>query len=215
MELPLLNGHNINNVNLKIGVSMSSFYSPSELLAVGFRTVGTNVKISKKASFYHVERIDIGNNVRIDDFCAVSACAEGFVKIGNYVHIAAFCFIEAPAGVTFEDFSGLAARCTIYGGSDDYSGLYLTNPCTPLKYRKCTSKHVLLKKHAVVGTGTSIMFGVTIGLGSAVGSMALVSRDIPDGKIAVGVPARPVKDREKNIFELEKELILELNGNNI
>jgi len=193
---------------------MSSFFSQSELLAVGFRTVGTNVKISKKSSFYNVERIDIGDNVRIDDFCAISACAEGYVKIGSFVHIAAFCFIEAPAGVTFEDFSGLAARCTIYGGSDDYSGEYLTNPCVPLEYRLCSSKPVLLKKHAVVGTGTTIMLGVTIGLGSAVGSMALVSKNIPDGRIAVGIPARPVKDRKINLLELEKKLILELNRNN-
>ena len=182
---------------------MSSFYSREELLEIGFKSVGDNVNISKKSSFYHVERIEIGNNVRIDDFCAISACSDGFVKIGNRVHIAAYCFIEAPAGVTFEDFSGLAARCTIYGGSDDYSGEYLTNPCVPSQFRKCTSQHVHLKKHVVIGTGSTIMLGVTVGEGSAVGSMALVSKDIPDGKIAVGIPARVVKTRSSKIFELE------------
>jgi acetyltransferase-like isoleucine patch superfamily enzyme len=33
--------------------------------------------------------------------------------------------------------------------------------------------------------------------------MALVSKDIPDGKIAVGIPARVVKSRSSKIFELE------------
>jgi acetyltransferase-like isoleucine patch superfamily enzyme len=187
---------------------MSSFYSDDELLNIGFRSFGHNVKISRKTSFYNVERIDIGDNVRIDDFCTISACSEGFVKIGNRVHIAAFCFIEAPAGITFDDFSGLAARCTIYGGSDDYSGEYLTNPCVPNEYRKSTVNHVHLKKHVVIGTGSTVMAGVTIGIGSAVGSMALVTKDIPEGKIAVGIPARVVKSRSLILLDLEQKLII-------
>jgi acetyltransferase-like isoleucine patch superfamily enzyme len=179
---------------------MNSFYSKDELLEIGFRSVGTNVKISKKSSFYHVERIDIGSHVRIDDFCAVSACSDGFVIIGNRVHIAAYCFIEAPAGVTLEDFSGLAARC------DNYDGEYLTNPCVPKEFRESTNKPVHLKKHVVIGTGSTIMPGVTIGLGSAIGSMALVTRDIPDGKIAIGIPAKVIKNRSLKLLDLELSL---------
>jgi galactoside O-acetyltransferase len=186
---------------------MSSFYSNDELLAIGFRSLGENVKISRKTSFYNVERIEIGNNVRIDDFCIISACSEGFVRIGNRVHIAAYCFIEAPAGMTMEDFSGLAARCTVYGGSDDYGGDYLTNPCVPDEYRKCMAEHVHLEKHVVVGTGSTILPGVKIGIGSAIGSMALVTKSIPEGKIAVGMPAKVVKRRSLVLLDLEKKLI--------
>ncbi|CAM3864137.1 acyltransferase [Rheinheimera salexigens] len=186
---------------------MSNFYNDEELAQLGFKSVGRNNKISKKTSFYNTSRIELGNDVRIDDFCVISACAEGFVKIGNRVHIAAHCFIEAPAGVTLEDFSGLAARCTIYGGSDDYGGEYLTNPCVPLEFRKCTNKHVHIKKHAVIGTGSTILFGVTIGAGSAVGSMAFVTKSIPDSAIAIGIPAKVVKKRSAKLFELEEQLL--------
>lgn len=188
---------------------MSSFYTEKELSQIGFKSVGSNSKISKKSSFYNVDRIEIGNNVRIDDFCVISACSEGFVKIGNRVHIAAHCFIEAPAGVTLDDFSGLAARCTIYGGSDDYSGDYLTNPCVPKKFRKCTNQHVHIKKHSVIANGCTVMLGVTVGEGSAVGSMSLVMNDIPDNTIAIGIPAKPMKKRNLNLFNLEKLLLSE------
>lgn len=185
---------------------MSSFYTEVELAQIGFRNVGENVKISKKSSFYNVERIEIGNNVRIDDFCSISACADGFVKIGNRVHIAAYCYIEAPAGFTMNDFSGLAARCTVYGGTDDYSGDYLTNPCVPIEFRSCRSEPVTLGKHVVVGAGSIIMCGVTIGSGSAIGAMSFVTKDIPDGKIAIGTPAKAIKNRSKKLFELERSL---------
>lgn len=39
-----------------------------QLKEMGFKSVGENVKISDKASFYGCDNISIGNNVRIDDF---------------------------------------------------------------------------------------------------------------------------------------------------
>lgn len=54
---------------------------------MGFAAVGSNVLISNKASFYGVGRISLGNNVRIDDFCVLTAGVEG-IFIGSHVHIA-------------------------------------------------------------------------------------------------------------------------------
>ena len=54
---------------------------------MGFASVGQNVQISDKASFYGASRITLGNNVRIDDFCVLSAGIGG-IAIGNYIHIA-------------------------------------------------------------------------------------------------------------------------------
>jgi len=65
---------------------MTSYYSKIELSQIGFKSLGDNVLISKKTSFYGISRICIGNNVRIDDFCVLSAGIGG-IFIGNYVHI--------------------------------------------------------------------------------------------------------------------------------
>ena len=53
-----------------------------EIEKMEFASVGNNVFISTKASFYGTSKIHIGNNVRIDDFCVISA-GEGGVYIGN------------------------------------------------------------------------------------------------------------------------------------
>lgn len=57
--------------------------------SMGFASVGRNVVISDKVSFYNCANISIGNNVRIDDFCVLSA-GEGGIVIGNNVHIAVY-----------------------------------------------------------------------------------------------------------------------------
>lgn len=56
-----------------------------EIEQMGFASVGNNVFISTKASFYGTSKIHIGNNVRIDDFCVISAgegaCISGIIFI--------------------------------------------------------------------------------------------------------------------------------------
>ena len=47
----------------------NGFFSIDELKKIGFRSVGNNANVSRKASIYGAGYIDIGDNVRIDDFC--------------------------------------------------------------------------------------------------------------------------------------------------
>ena len=62
------------------------FYSESELKNLGFKKIGSNVLISKKASLYGVSQMEIGDNVRIDDFCILS----GNIMLGSNIHISAY-----------------------------------------------------------------------------------------------------------------------------
>jgi galactoside O-acetyltransferase len=59
----------------------------SVIESMGFASVGKNVVISDKVSFYNCANISIGNNIQIDDFCVLSV-GEGGIVIGNNVHIA-------------------------------------------------------------------------------------------------------------------------------
>ncbi|MFB0769890.1 hypothetical protein ACEU5N_19765, partial [Aeromonas salmonicida] len=64
-----------------------AYLNKEELEYFGFISYGENVKISDKASIYGANKIKIGSNVRIDDYCVVSA-GEGGINIGSYIHIA-------------------------------------------------------------------------------------------------------------------------------
>ncbi|MHA5065619.1 acyltransferase [Cetobacterium somerae] len=182
-----------------------AFYTREELKKIGFKSLGENVLISDKCSIYSPEKIEIGNNVRIDDFCILS----GDIKIGSYIHIAAFSALFGGGGIIMEDFSGLSARGLVYSVSDDYSGEFLTNPMIPEKYRGVYKGEVTFKKHSLVGAGSIILPGVILEEGTSVGANSLITSSTQKWSIYVGSPAKKIKDRKRDLLKLEEKFIRE------
>lgn len=184
----------------------TNFYSEEELKEIGLKAYGKNVLISRNATIYGADKINIGDNVRIDDFCILS----GNISLGSYIHIAAYCgLFGGEAGIIMEDYTAISSRCAVYAASDDYSGAALTNPMLPDKFRNVIEGAVTIKKHSIIGTGSSILPNVTIGEGCSVGSMSLVSKSIDAWGIYVGIPCKRIKERKKDLLELEKEFLKE------
>jgi len=176
----------------------SSFYNQDELVSLGLKEYGENVLISRKCSLYSIDKISIGSNVRIDDFCLLS----GNIVIGNYIHISAYSsLIAGQYGIVLEDFSTISSRCSIFAESDDYSGQSPTNPTLPDCCRTTYGGKVLLKSHAIIGSGCTVLPNVTIGEGAAIGAMSLVNKDIPQWGIYAGVPCRLIRERSKNLLQ--------------
>lgn len=179
-----------------------SFYSPDELARLGLRSYGENVLISKKASLYNASAIDLGSHVRIDDFCVLSAGAGG-IEIGSFVHVAVYASMIGAGRIVLGDYSCLSGRVAIYSSNDDYSGEYLTNPMVPDAYRGVTSADVVVGRHALIGAGSIVLPGVTIGEGAAVGAMSFVRTDCDAFGIYAGTPARRIKSRKPSLLTLE------------
>jgi dTDP-4-amino-4,6-dideoxy-D-glucose acyltransferase len=95
----------------------------------------------------------------------------------------------------------------LHAQSDDFKGNFLTNPTIPDKYRKIKKKKIILEKHALIGSGCRIMPGVVVAEGSAVGAMSLLVKDTKPWKVYFGIPAKPLRDRSKQLLELEKQLL--------
>lgn len=184
------------------------FYSDDELKSMGFLHIGRNVKLSKMAQFYNTGNISIDDNSRIDDFCILSAGKSG-IKIGKNVHIACYCSLIGEALIEMHDFSGLSSKVAVYSSSDDYSGLSLTNPTVPSKYKKVQNGNVILQKHVIVGAMSVILPNVTIGTGSAIGALSLVTKSCEEFGIYIGNPAKFFKKRSQRLIELEKQFYTE------
>lgn len=182
---------------------MNSFYNEEELKSIGFKSIGENVLISRKISVYMPGSISIGNDVRIDDYCCLVGGEKG-ITIGSNVHIAFHCIILGNGGVIIDDFAGLSSRCSIYSATDDYSGNSLTNPTVPKKYKMITEGKVHIGRHVIVGTNTTILPNVKIGEGSSVGANSLVIKSLESWGVYAGSPVRKIKDRSKNLLEIEK-----------
>jgi galactoside O-acetyltransferase len=178
-----------------------AFLTPEQLLSMGFKSLGKNVRISERASIYNADQIEIGDNSRIDDFCVVA----GKVSIGRNVHVAVFCNIAGGSeGVTLEDFAGLAYGCHVFSQSDDYSGRTLTNPTVPATYKHETKRAVHIGRHCIVGTNSLIFPGVTLGEGCAVGAMSMVTKSTEEWSAYSGIPAKKLKDRKRDLLALEQ-----------
>jgi galactoside O-acetyltransferase len=187
-----------------------SFYSEKELKQFKFRSIGKNVLIKKNVGLYFIENISIGNNVRIDDnVIIVASNSNSPVKIGNYVHIASNCYLAGSDGIEIMDFATLAPGVLIFSGSDDYSGKKLTNPTVSKPYIGGKFGKVTLGKHVIIGAGSVILPDVNIKQGSSVGALSLVNKDLEEWGVYFGIPVKKIKNRHKDILELEKKFFTE------
>ena len=131
--------------------------------------------------------IDPATEKRAKYWKKCGAHIEGNINIGYDVYFDA----SYANYITIEDGVWIAARCLIlchkrplndYYKGEDYNKL----PHVPNK--------VVLKKGCVVGMGSIVMPGVTIGEGAIIGAGSLVVKDVPPYTVAVGNPAKVVKE---------------------
>ena len=99
------------------------------------------------------------------------------LKLGKNTDIGAFTYINAKYGVEIQENVQIGSHCSIYSEStiDGKRG------------------KVVIKKNAKIGSHTVIMPGVTIGENAIVAACSFVNKDVPDGSIVGGVPARSLK----------------------
>lgn len=179
----------------------NSFLNESELKSIGFLKVGQGCKISRKCSIYNPEMIEIGDNVRIDDFCILS----GKIILKNNIHISAGVFLFAGlAGITIDEYSNVSSRCAIYAITDDFGGDYLVGPCVSSELRHVFCAPVVIEKHCVIGTGSTVMPGVVVSEGSAIGAMSFVNKNTQEWSISFGIPCKHRSKRSKKMLELFK-----------
>lgn len=191
---------------------MTSFYTDEELNELrgqGFRHIGVGCMISRKASFYGQEQIAIGDYVRIDDFCILS----GHIEIGSYVNIAAYdALYGGDDGIFIDDFANFAPRVTVFSVCDDYSGETMTNSMIPDEYKNVRSAPVHIGRHVIIGSTSVVLPGVHVNEGGSFGSFSFINHDSEPWSINAGIPFRRIKERSRNLLEIEQRFLSDMNS---
>jgi len=182
-----------------------AFLTEEKLKSLGFKSLGRNVKISDKASIYAPQNISIGDNVRIDDFCVLSAFG-GYINLHNHIHIAVFCNLIGKGGIEMFDYSGLSSRVSLYSASDDYSGDYLIGPVMVEDCLNIIQGQIILEKYVTIGTNSVVLPKVTMKEGSVLGAFSLLTKDTEEWTINTGVTAKRIKSRKRGLLELVKKM---------
>jgi len=183
----------------------ADFLTDDEVRSLGLGSMGRNVLIHSRAVLVNCEKIFLGENVRIDPFVLLSA-GEG-IRIGRNVHIAAYVSIVGAAGVDVRDFAGISQGARILSSTDDFSGAHLTGPTIPERYKSVQTASLFIGRHVVVGAGSVVLPGCSIGDGAAVGALSLVNKPLDPWKIYVGSPARPIRERRQDLMRLESDYL--------
>ena len=105
------------------------------------------------------------------------------VKFGKGVFINHSAILSASGGIEFEDGVSVAPGVRIATINHDFNE----------RHTKYTYGKVLIKKNAWIGMNVTICPGVTIGEYAVVGAGAVVTKDVPDYGVAVGIPAKVFK----------------------
>ncbi len=128
---------------------------------------------------------EIGDDVSIGSHTIV----EHHVRIGNHVRLHSNVFVP--------EFSVLEDGCWLG------PNVVVTNARYPLSRDvKKNLKGAHVKRGAKIGANATLLPGVTIGENALVGAGAVVTRDVPDGTVVAGNPARVIK-RIKDIQDYE------------
>lgn len=183
---------------------MFGYYTDEELSGIGFGALGKNVLVSRSSELVNVSNIFLGNNIRIDSFTVLAPSSEAKISIGDHVQICAYTILNGLASITLEDFSSAGPHCRILSSCDDFSGRFLTNATIPKKFLGTYSAPIILKRHSVITSGVTVLPGVVIAIGTVVGAHSLVTKSPAPFTIIAGIPARFIKDRNRNILNIEE-----------
>jgi acetyltransferase-like isoleucine patch superfamily enzyme len=117
----------------------------------------------------------------------------GLIEIGEHSHIDQFCVLYGQGGIK------IGAHCAIASGVIIYSqtNADTRQDGTPVAEQPTVYAQVSIEDGCWLGAGVRIVPGVTLGEGCHVGAGAVVTGDLPPFSIAVGIPAKVIKQRSR------------------
>jgi acetyltransferase-like isoleucine patch superfamily enzyme len=156
------------------------------IITRGFVFMDRGVEIYARRGY---GRLILGRWVHLGVDCALR-CHEGTLSLGDKSVLARDISINCYLDVEIGD-SALIADSVYVSDFDHKFG----DLAVPIKDQGIAKSRVRIERNVWIGTKVTICRGVVIGEGTVVGANAVVTRDLPAYSVAVGAPARVVKDR--------------------
>jgi acetyltransferase-like isoleucine patch superfamily enzyme len=135
-------------------------------------------------------KFELGSYSTIEDFCTINN-GVGDVIIGNETRIGMGNVVIGP--VTIGNFVILAQNIVMSGLNHSYEDVNL-----PIDKQKVTTSPITVEDECWIGANAVLTAGVTVGKHSVIAAGAVVTKNIPPYSVAVGNPARVIKQYDFN-----------------
>lgn len=197
----------------KIATRFATWFAPPHKSRVYLATMNPKGYIAANAIIYHAD-LRLGRNIFMDERVVIFQRENGGpVELGDRVSIFRDAILETGYGgyLTIGADSSIHPRCQLNAYMAPIqigSGVMIAPNCALYPYdhgiapgQPILEQPLRTKGGISIGDGAWLAFGVivlggvSIGKGAVIGAGSVVTKDIPDGGIAVGVPARVVKMR--------------------
>lgn len=196
------------NMDSSYGASMRRAYYAKLL-----RKMGENVWIGCGVKILNPQNVSLGDHVRINDHCTLMARSErgisldegaslqygvymdtegagGYIEIGKRAYIGTGCCLFGHKGLEIGDDTLFAQNITITPFSHIFE-----DPNIPIIKQGGHSRKVTIGRDCYLGKNVCVLYSADIGDGSVVGSGSVVVKPLPPFSVAVGVPARVIRQR--------------------
>jgi acetyltransferase-like isoleucine patch superfamily enzyme len=173
---------------------------------------GRNVVFGQNVALRHPHKIEIGDNVVIDDNCLLDAkgdanagivigsgvfigrntilsCKDGDIHVHDGANIGFNCEIFSASRVVVGKDTLIAAYSYLVGGDHD-----VADRSRSVLEQGRRSSGIVVGEGAWIGAGATVLDGVHVGDRAIIGAGAVVRASVPAGATAVGIPARVLGD---------------------
>lgn len=180
------------NSALRVGDQALLEYKSTILIgSSGSLKVEDDFKLGAHARLYVQNNWHFGNGVKIETHCAIFAREperSGKLRIGNGTHIGDNTIIDLVDDVIIGEGVALGPNCILYTHDHDYTDKTLPAWKGGLKHQP-----IIIKNGAWIGSGVTILPGVTIGDRAVIAAGSVVTKSVEPNGIYGGVPAKLIK----------------------
>lgn len=162
--------------------------------------VGRNVQLEG-------DRISLGDRVHLFDGSHYVTGRRGWISVGDDTHIARLSVVSGLGGVTIGKGCAISAHVAIYSVTADTSA-------AEVAFAERIKQSVVIGDNVYMGVGVKVIPGVTIGDGAVIAAGAVVTRDVPAGVLAKGVPAT-FSTLSKRASTIASEALLAKDGTDV
>ena len=206
--IPSPMGAFLRNITYKVildKIGLTAFIQPN------VRLIGTkNIQIADGSRIYQGSYLSTkGNRITLKERASLDRGVDmraysgfdGFLEVGERTYLGPYVCLAGPGKIQIGNDCMIASHSSFYANNHKYGAVGI-----PIRNQGFTCKGIVIGNNCWLGSGVRVLDGVTIGTGCVIGAGAVVTRDIPPYSVAVGVPAKVIKNYNRISHE-EKTLV--------